>query len=160
MSLTFIMRISMIVDRPFFFVICDNYTNTILFMGSVEEPDSYKTEPAGKWMAAAECGGTIPRLKSLVDTATFSLKLTNATPSASTSATAFTKMRQGSPEAINLPNRDHVERAPARRSSADSAPGANPWLLTRDRCTRRRACQQRSAQRPARARFSCGSRLA
>lgn len=28
----------MIVDRPFFFVICDNYTNTILFMGSVQEP--------------------------------------------------------------------------------------------------------------------------
>jgi len=30
----------MIVDRPFFFAICDNYTNTILFMGSVEEPGS------------------------------------------------------------------------------------------------------------------------
>jgi serpin B len=30
----------MVVDRPFFFVICDNYTNTILFMGSVEEPGS------------------------------------------------------------------------------------------------------------------------
>ena len=28
----------MIVDRPFFFAICDNYTKTILFMGSVEEP--------------------------------------------------------------------------------------------------------------------------
>jgi len=31
---------SMIVDRPFFFAICDNYTNTVLFMGSVEEPSS------------------------------------------------------------------------------------------------------------------------
>jgi len=30
----------MIVDRPFFFAICDTFTNTILFMGSVEEPDS------------------------------------------------------------------------------------------------------------------------
>lgn len=30
----------MIVDRPFFFVICDDYTNTILFMGTVEEPGS------------------------------------------------------------------------------------------------------------------------
>jgi len=28
----------MIVDRPFFFVICDDHTNNILFMGSVEEP--------------------------------------------------------------------------------------------------------------------------
>jgi serine protease inhibitor len=31
---------SMIVDRPFFFAICDNHTNTVLFMGSVEEPSS------------------------------------------------------------------------------------------------------------------------
>jgi serpin B len=30
----------MTVDRPFFFAICDSLTNTILFMGSVEEPDS------------------------------------------------------------------------------------------------------------------------
>jgi serine protease inhibitor len=30
----------MIVDRPFFFAIRDDLTNTILFMGSVEEPDS------------------------------------------------------------------------------------------------------------------------
>ncbi|HYM05021.1 MAG TPA: serpin family protein [Terriglobales bacterium] len=30
----------MIVDRPFFFAICDTLTNTILFMGSVEEPGS------------------------------------------------------------------------------------------------------------------------
>ena len=30
----------MIVDRPFFFAICDTLANTILFMGSVEEPDS------------------------------------------------------------------------------------------------------------------------
>ena len=30
----------MIVDRPFFFAIRDDRTNTILFMGSVEEPDS------------------------------------------------------------------------------------------------------------------------
>jgi len=30
----------MIVDRPFFFVICEYYRNTILFMGSVEEPGS------------------------------------------------------------------------------------------------------------------------
>ncbi len=30
----------MIVDRPFFFAICDTFTNTILFMGAVEEPDS------------------------------------------------------------------------------------------------------------------------
>jgi serpin B len=30
----------MIVDRPFFFAICDNHTKTILFMGSVEEPGS------------------------------------------------------------------------------------------------------------------------
>jgi serine protease inhibitor len=28
----------MIVDRPFFFAICDYATETILFMGSVEEP--------------------------------------------------------------------------------------------------------------------------
>lgn len=28
----------MIVDRPFFFAICDDYTKSILFMGSVEEP--------------------------------------------------------------------------------------------------------------------------
>jgi serpin B len=30
----------MIVDRPFFFAICDDQTNTILFMGSVEDPNS------------------------------------------------------------------------------------------------------------------------
>lgn len=30
----------MIVDRPFFFAICDTFTDTILFMGSVEEPDA------------------------------------------------------------------------------------------------------------------------
>jgi serine protease inhibitor len=30
----------MIVDRPFFFAICEHYRNTILFMGSVEEPGS------------------------------------------------------------------------------------------------------------------------
>jgi serine protease inhibitor len=30
----------MVVDRPFFFAISDTFTNTILFMGSVEEPDS------------------------------------------------------------------------------------------------------------------------
>lgn len=30
----------MVVDRPFFFAICDTFTNTILFMGAVEEPDS------------------------------------------------------------------------------------------------------------------------
>jgi serpin B len=30
----------MLVDRPFFFAIRDDLTNTILFMGSVEEPDS------------------------------------------------------------------------------------------------------------------------
>jgi serine protease inhibitor len=35
-----IRRFEMIVDRPFFFAICDTSTNTILFMGSVEEPDS------------------------------------------------------------------------------------------------------------------------
>jgi serine protease inhibitor len=33
----------MIVDHPFFFAICDSVTNTILFMGSVEEPDSEMT---------------------------------------------------------------------------------------------------------------------
>ena len=30
----------MIVNRPFFFAICDDQTNTILFMGSVEDPNS------------------------------------------------------------------------------------------------------------------------
>jgi len=30
----------MIVNRPFFFAICDDQTNTILFMGSVEVPNS------------------------------------------------------------------------------------------------------------------------
>ena len=30
----------MIVDHPFFFTICDDQTNTILFMGSVEDPNS------------------------------------------------------------------------------------------------------------------------
>jgi serpin B len=30
----------MIVDRPFFFAVRDDLTNTILFMGSVEEPVS------------------------------------------------------------------------------------------------------------------------
>jgi serpin B len=35
-----IRKFEMIVDRPFFFSICDTFTNTILFMGSVEEPDS------------------------------------------------------------------------------------------------------------------------
>jgi len=30
----------MVVNRPFFFAVCDDYTNTILFIGSVEEPDS------------------------------------------------------------------------------------------------------------------------
>lgn len=30
----------MIVNRPFFFAICDDHTKTILFMGSVEEPNS------------------------------------------------------------------------------------------------------------------------
>ena len=33
-------RFEMIVDRPFFFAICDSFTSTILFMGSVETPDS------------------------------------------------------------------------------------------------------------------------
>jgi len=28
----------MIVDRPFFFAICDDFTKSILFMGAVEEP--------------------------------------------------------------------------------------------------------------------------
>jgi len=28
----------MIVDRPFFFAICDDETRSILFMGSIEEP--------------------------------------------------------------------------------------------------------------------------
>ena len=31
-------RLNMIVDRPFFFAICDDYTNTILFMGSINDP--------------------------------------------------------------------------------------------------------------------------
>ena len=30
----------MIVDRPFFFAICDDYTKSMLFMGSVDEPHS------------------------------------------------------------------------------------------------------------------------
>jgi serpin B len=30
----------MIVDRPFFFAIRDDYTKSILFMGSVEQPHS------------------------------------------------------------------------------------------------------------------------
>ena len=42
-----IRRFEMIVDRPFFFAICDTFTNTILFMGSVEEPDSGDS-PIGK----------------------------------------------------------------------------------------------------------------
>jgi serpin B len=29
---------TMIVDRPFFFVICDNLSQTILFMGAVNNP--------------------------------------------------------------------------------------------------------------------------
>jgi serpin B len=29
-------RFEMIVDRPFFFAICDSFTSTLLFMGSVE----------------------------------------------------------------------------------------------------------------------------
>ncbi len=31
----------MIVDRPFFFTICDNSTDTILFMGAIEDPTAY-----------------------------------------------------------------------------------------------------------------------
>jgi serpin B len=42
-----IRKFEMIVDRPFFFSICDTFTNTILFMGSVEEPDSGDS-PIGK----------------------------------------------------------------------------------------------------------------
>ncbi len=38
----------MIVDRPFFFAICDSFTNTILFMGTVEEPDLGMMLPEGE----------------------------------------------------------------------------------------------------------------
>lgn len=37
----------MVVDRPFFFAICDDSTNTILFMGAVEEPVAGRTGDVG-----------------------------------------------------------------------------------------------------------------
>ena len=34
----------MIIDRPFFFAICDIQTHTMLFMGFIEEPNSYEVK--------------------------------------------------------------------------------------------------------------------